>query len=118
MLINSSQTWVADPMEIPRLKEYFDALPTLCEASKKPRPVKKTSGGALKLGEDIVLEVFLYLSSEDIENVQIAGATEVEAPNSFWRRKIRIDFPWLWDFPNSNVERDWLRIYNDVVRFS
>lgn len=71
MLINSSQAWAADPMEIPRLKGYFDDLPTLGGASKKPRPVKKISGGALKLDEDIVLEVFLYLSSEDIENVQL-----------------------------------------------
>lgn len=105
-------------MEISRLKEYFDDLPTLDNTSNKPRPTTKTSSGALNLDEDIILEIFLYLTSEDIENARIAGATDVEFPNIFCRRKIRLDFPWLWDLPNCNVECDWLRVYNTILRFS
>jgi hypothetical protein len=105
-------------MEIPRLKEYFDSLPTLGTIFNKARPARQSSNRALKLDEDIMLEVFMYLTPEDIENAQISGATDMEAPNILWRRKVKLDFPWLWDLPNCNIELDWLRIYKDIVRFS
>jgi hypothetical protein len=47
----------------------------LRKAFNKPHPAKTTSNGVMKLDEDITLEVFLYQTTEDIENAQIAGAT-------------------------------------------
>jgi hypothetical protein len=80
--------------------------------------LKNLSSSGLKLDEDIILDIFLYLTPQEIDNARIAGVANVDIPNIFWRRKIRIDFPWVWNLPDANAEGDWHRIYNDLVRFS
>jgi len=83
-----------------------------------PRVHSSSPSGVSRLDEDVILEIFWYLTAEDFKNTQAAGANHVHIPNSFWRRKIGVDFEWMWDFPDANRELNWLRIYNDIMRFS
>jgi hypothetical protein len=70
------------------------------------------------LTPEILHEILLCLPYPDLQNFTLSGLsnTPLRRVQSFWKRKVLIDMPWLWDLPSPEGERDWYLIYQELRR--
>lgn len=116
------QPFVADPVDVPGLREYYGKLPQLVESTTIAikEPVQKTSSGFQSdpfelLPYEIRLEILSHLPIESVVSFQVASrAANFVLSNGTWRRRIQNDMPWLWelfedDFCKTTI--DWKKVY-------
>jgi hypothetical protein len=73
-----------------------------------------------RLPMEIVMQLLCMLPAEDAVNFRVASKTAAAAPlmQDFWKSRIYLDVPWLWELQDSAVEGirpDWRRIYQELV---
>lgn len=117
-----TEEYVLCPTTIPRLQQYYAALPRL--ESLRP-PIQRTV--AKQASEDPfsalpaeLLHILLdRLSLRDMLVMRQASAAvlELDLTNAFWRQRISHGMSWLYDIPTEAWEDDgvdWLTVYKDL----
>lgn len=71
-----------------------------------------------KFAEEIILEILLHLPYQDLQNFVLVGLTTIKLSEAqgYWKRKIAIDLPFLWDLPDLDGPRDFFKIYHELRR--
>jgi hypothetical protein len=132
------QAWVVNPF-CPKIDKFMAALATdhtydLNEEPETSAQVKNTeaqqsSFAAIdlptlrqspinNLTPEILHEILLCLPYRDLQNFALSGLCDnsLMKVQSFWKRKLLIDMPWLWDLPPPGRERNWFMIYQELRR--
>ena len=88
------------------------------ESSK--RSLRKSENPFTRLAKEITCEILLHLPYQDVRNFILSGASNLKLSQlqSFWKRKILIDMPWLWELPNLEGRQDWRKLYHELRRQS
>src|SRR6187402_32578 len=81
-------------------------------------PATHSSNPFTKLAKELVCEILLHLPYPSLQNFALSGLTPFNLPSisSFWKRKLAIDMPFLWDLPALPGSRDWFAIYHEMRR--
>lgn len=71
-----------------------------------------------RIADELASEILLSLPYEDIKHFALSGLTGLALPRTqaFWKRKILIDMPWLWDLPEFEGRQDFFNLYQDLRR--
>lgn len=120
---------VADPIDIPQLHEYYGQLPRHARSDISDRSIIQSSKGHMfdvfkTLPLETMTGIVENLPGTSLEALQAAtpAASRALASELFWKRRIKSDMPWLWDFPLDQAlpctETDWQQIYWDMDRRS
>ncbi|KAL8655071.1 MAG: hypothetical protein Q9226_003188 [Calogaya cf. arnoldii] len=90
---------VADPLNVPQLRDYYMQLPTLAPCSIDSEQYTAPS-----------------MEKESVKAITLSTS----APDSTWKQRLTVDMPWLWDFPvDQNISHiDWKQVYSDMDRRS
>ncbi|KAJ5355231.1 uncharacterized protein N7496_012443 [Penicillium cataractarum] len=109
----------------PELQQYYENLPEV-KRNRDEREGCKARYLAARdpfgnLPAEILTMILVQLPLQSIGQLRLASAVivDLQLSGSFWKKKLKFDMPWLWDFPYQTVERsskrpDWLQIYNDI----
>lgn len=120
---------VADPIDIPQLHEYYGQLPRHERSDISDRSVTQSSKGrTFDVFKTLPLETMTGIvenlpgtSFKALQAVTPAAARAL-ASEVFWKRRIKSDMPWLWDFPLDKAlpctETNWQQVYWDMDRRS
>jgi len=120
---------VADPIDIPQLREYYGQLPRYARPAISDQSITQSSKGRMF---DIFKTLPLETMTGIVENlpgtsfkafqVVTPAAARALASEFFWKRRITSDMPWLWDLPLDQAlpctETDWQQVYWDMDRRS
>ena len=120
------EAWVVNPFESEGVSKYFEGL----KDDETVADIQSTSTEAMnslpvhpdsplaKIADEVVLEILLNLPHEDIRSFVFSGLTAINLARAhgYWRRKILIDMPFLWDLPELNGPRDFFKIYHELRR--
>jgi hypothetical protein len=127
------EAFVMDPLEIPLLREYYQALPLLRDAdtNKKAKihgaTIEKQQDPFARLPAELLLTIVGQLPLASMKCLQDTSSTvaRLELSNGFWKRRIRRDMPWLFDLPDpahgdesQKEEPDWAKTYADLLERS
>ena len=115
---------MSNPCENAKVVEYFEALrkdKTTAAVSASPKPFVVPSYSKsifTKLADEIFLEILLLLPYQDVQNFVLSGLTPIKLAQAqgYWKRKISIDLPFLWDLPDLDGRRDFFKIYHELRR--
>lgn len=119
---------MSNPYQNEKVSEYFDTVKenrTITVAQTVPTSVKSqlpmpTLPGSpfIKFADEIVLEILLHLSYQDTQSFVLSGITPINLPQAqgYWKRKILIDLPFLWDLSELDGPRDFFKTYRELRR--
>lgn len=119
-----SQAWVSNPFSSPQISSFFSTLQddtiSLPPSKALPIPTSPTQNFTpfSKLAKEVTCEILLYISHGDLRGFALSGLLPfaISTMPSFWHRKLRVDMPFLWDFPVCEPPRDWFQIYHELRR--
>lgn len=129
------QYWVAErgheyvvfsPVDIPELEAYYKALPQL-----QATPTVQTIDFSLKtrnetdpffrLEPETMLMILDNLDITSLFRLRLASTAmcNLELPQSFWRRRLQADLPWLHELSNTPdltpfKSVNWAQVYKDL----
>jgi len=120
---------VADPIDIPQLREYYGQLPRHARPDVSDRSITQSSKGWMfdvfkTLPLETMTNIVENLPGTSLKELQAITPAAVKAMASeySWKRRIKSDMPWLWDFPLEQAlpctETDWQKVYWDMDRRS
>ena len=76
------------------------------------------------LTSETITNVLLILPKTDLASLRVSRiALDVSRTNTFWKRRIMVDMPWLFDLPEEpesacSTETDWRQVYLDFRSWS
>ena len=133
----NEQWFFADPVDIPLLQDLYVNLPRLDRESinKAKERQHETQKHRHKdasdkihnafscLPPEIILNIFGHLSIQSISAFRATSRSLAHVPlgNSFWKSRVTIDMPWLFDIPAAVLhdrEIDWISSYTVLLRKS
>jgi hypothetical protein len=104
---------ISESDKTPALQNKTDIKPATAKANF-------TSHGSPFNGltAEILHEILLYLPYTDLRNFALSGISNnpLQRYQSFWKRKLLIDMPWLWDLPTPAKEMNWCSGYHEFRR--
>jgi hypothetical protein len=133
------EAWVANPFS-PKAKKFMDSLEiddafvlpedpaTRALATRKD--AESSSSGTItdrsaiisspfnSFTPEILHEILLCLPYTDLQKFTLSGisSSPLTTVQGFWKRKLFIDMPWLWDFSYLEREQNWFSIYHELRR--
>ncbi|KAL3441809.1 hypothetical protein BJX65DRAFT_287970 [Aspergillus insuetus] len=127
------EAFVMDPLEVPLLREYYQAMPLLRDAdtnrkAKNHGATNETQQDPFaRLPAELLLTIVGHLPLASMKCLQAASSAvaRLELSNGLWKRRIRRDMPWLFDLPDparsdesQKEEPDWAETYADLLERS
>lgn len=122
--VRGDEALVADPIKVPELKVYCEQLPCHAPPSISDRTIYSTNNNQSGIFETLPLEVLAgtvkMLPSASLKALQVAtpAAAWALASGFFWKQRIKVDLPWLWDLPLDQAlpttEIYWQQVYWDM----
>ncbi|CAH0054221.1 unnamed protein product [Clonostachys solani] len=117
-----SEHFVCDPVEVKGLPEFYNQLPTRDTSDIKSPRTYNTEGDPFdRLPADVILVLMsLCQSMTDVFSLRKASpvVANVQLGNGFWRRQLKTNMPWLWDFPEPTdsqiTDVDWKKVYHKL----
>ncbi len=117
---------------MPLLDDYYNNLPRAQSASDVASSISSTATSRttikepfLRLSPELIIDIINYLPVAFISPFRrsIRAAERVILTNSFWRRRILHDMPWLWEIncymtDTNKSEVDWRQVYQDLHTWS
>ncbi|KAH8687792.1 hypothetical protein BGZ60DRAFT_16482 [Tricladium varicosporioides] len=122
------EAWVSNPFSSPQIAHYMSALsisPTaLTHSPQESEAGLSTScleGSPFRgLAPELTSEILLHLDYDSLRSFSLSGISPLKLSQipQFWKRKLFIDLPWLWDFLPStpNQPRNWFQTYHELRR--
>ncbi|KAJ9648488.1 hypothetical protein H2199_001343 [Coniosporium tulheliwenetii] len=125
------EPYVTNPMDVPALRNVLERASRPTGAPEisdifPPGPVGNISTDPFnKLPPELIVEIMLYLPSNSLSKLTAASPTAYAATRSnwFWRRRLTVDMPWLWELsepsyvPDKGVP-DWKAVYQHLSKAS
>ncbi|KAJ5157658.1 uncharacterized protein N7482_008758 [Penicillium canariense] len=124
-----TKEYVVDPFfPSSELIAYYEDLPQLRrdhatsgESKVDYTEARSGRGPFANLAPELLMMILMHLTVKTIGRLRVASAdiAQLQLPNSFWKQKLMLDMPWLWDFPCLSAGQtleglDWLQIYKDL----
>ncbi|KAH8882143.1 hypothetical protein GQ53DRAFT_831729 [Thozetella sp. PMI_491] len=125
------QDWfVWSPTSIPELDSYYESLALVSsggrgESAKPPSVLPGNSVDAFRgIPTELLARIMSQLDISSVANFRASSRWVASVPlnASFWKERLKIDQPWLYDFPwdlyGADVPVDWARVYENLLRRS
>ncbi|KAL9000557.1 MAG: hypothetical protein Q9169_000850 [Polycauliona sp. 2 TL-2023] len=121
---------VADPVDIPRLHNYYKYLPHHAQLFHLDLSLLEEKQGVSNTFNDLPLmkkligvsEGSFGLMAEELPEALTSEDIKMLASEYSWKLRVQADMPWLWDMPldqlNTNLGIDWHQVYLDLDRRS
>ncbi|KAF8851868.1 hypothetical protein BDZ45DRAFT_131178 [Acephala macrosclerotiorum] len=117
------EAWVSNPLTSPQLKTFFFNAQDLGRSASSPPPVTASlnlgsKNPFTKFSTELIAEILLSLPLASLKSFALSGLapSPLAQDNAFWHRKTNLDFPFLYDFPALEGERNWLVVYRELQR--
>ncbi|VUC33095.1 unnamed protein product [Clonostachys rosea] len=117
-----TEHFVSDPVEVQGLSEFYNQLPTRDTTGIESPLAFTTEGDPFGwLPADVLLVLISHCPSmSDVFSLRTASpaVANVQLGNGFWRKKLKTNMPWLWDFPEPTDSQiahvDWKKVYHKL----
>lgn len=118
------QAWVSNPLTSDNLTTFFTTTAQTLGLNSAPTTNSSTStfttpqNPLTKFPKELISEILLYLPLPFLKSFVLSGLLpfNLSQNNAFWHRKSILDFPFLYDFPVLEGERNWHSIYQELHR--
>ncbi|KAJ4478437.1 hypothetical protein J3R30DRAFT_3482020 [Lentinula aciculospora] len=118
--------FLSDPLHIPAMKDYINALPIAKrDPTKAVAPRSHSFSDPLsRLPPEIIIEILIIMPIESFTTFMTTSpaARHVQLASSFWKKRVEIHIPWSWEVFAHAAQKeqsyDWEKIYNDLEKFS
>jgi hypothetical protein len=96
----------------------MSTLKTPSQIPSHTAPLRNHRAPFDKLSDELVHEILLYLPHTSFKSLILTGLISPNLPqiHSFWKRKLFLDMPFLFDFPSEPQQRDWFATYQELRR--
>lgn len=116
---------MSNPFKSPQLSSYFDSLASqpVLQPDSSDEPARYGSSLSatqpfVGLPKEVTCEILLNLSYTDLQHFTLSGLVPftLRSIPSFWKRKLFLDMPFLFDFPSLSGSQDWFQLYRELKR--
>ncbi|KAK0100909.1 hypothetical protein ONS95_007351 [Cadophora gregata] len=106
-----NEAWVSNPLTRPQITSFLSAIqdqnksnnsaPTTEELVSPARAALQACNRFTTLAKEIICEILLHLPYNSLQDFTLSGLLPFHLPSisSFWKRKLLLDMPFLWDLP-------------------
>ncbi|KAH7356959.1 hypothetical protein BKA65DRAFT_548343 [Rhexocercosporidium sp. MPI-PUGE-AT-0058] len=117
------EAWVCNPLTSPQIVSFLETLQDQntilppSEPESKPPP-HHTDSLFSRLAKEIICEILLYLPYPSLQTLTLSGLLPFHLPSmsAFWKRKLTLDMPFLWDLPVLSNPGNGFDIYHTMKR--
>ncbi|CZS98449.1 uncharacterized protein RCO7_04182 [Rhynchosporium graminicola] len=120
------EAWVSNPFTSPQITSFLETIkdqifqpisdePALDLASRKTPQITNPFS---KLAKEITSEILLYLPYSTLQAISLSGLIpfSLRSLSSFWKRKLGLDMPFLWDLPDLSFPGNGFDVYHAMRR--
>jgi len=107
-----------NPGQSPQITSYMSALKAPSILLSHTVLLRNHRAAFNKLCDEIIHEILLYLPHADFKSLMLTGliSPNITQIQSFWKRKLFLDMPFLFDLPSEPQQKDWFATYRSLRR--
>ncbi|KAH6722052.1 hypothetical protein BKA61DRAFT_729448 [Leptodontidium sp. MPI-SDFR-AT-0119] len=117
------EAWVSNPLTSPQITSFLKTIQHQNTISPPNQPESEptpphTTNPFSKLAKEITCEILLYLPYPALQALTLSGLLpfHLSSISAFWKRKLAIDMPFLWDILTLSNLGDGFDIYHTMKR--
>ncbi|PVH83688.1 hypothetical protein DL98DRAFT_652168 [Cadophora sp. DSE1049] len=125
-----NEAWVSNPLTSPQITSFLSTLKDQTQSNTSPPTTAKDhtqppahafshpSNPFTTLAKEITCEILLHLPYTTLQNLTLSGLLPFHLPSisAFWKRKLLLDMPFLWDLPVLSSPGNGFDMYREMRR--